>query len=366
MHDRVAAGAGRHDLDPFPEGWYFVATRRRIRKRQLIERTWLGERIVAWCDGEGRICVARSVCPHLGSALGPGAGGRVRNGCLVCPFHGFEFDATGRCVNTPFAPPPGTARLKVFATQEILGLVFAWWGADRREPRWHIGEVSAEEGEWSALRTAAYRFPGHPQETTENSVDLGRLRHVHGYEDVRRAEPVTVRGAHLRSRIEFRRTGRFAVIRTATFDVAADTHIHGLGYSFGEIRERTLGISERFWMLATPIDGREIELVLASQVRNVRKPGRPITGVGLLPLRLRTAVLNEFVLSGQRREVMRDIGFWRGKQYRKRPRLCESDGGIALYRSWCRQFYPDARGGGVGGNGMTKRNGPDNPTMSDR
>ncbi|MYB31254.1 MAG: Rieske 2Fe-2S domain-containing protein, partial [Acidobacteria bacterium] len=29
-----------------------------------------------------------SVCPHLGSELGPAAGGRVRDGRLVCPLHG--------------------------------------------------------------------------------------------------------------------------------------------------------------------------------------------------------------------------------------------------------------------------------------
>ena len=119
-------------LYPFPEGWYFVADRRSIVKKRLIQKQWLGQDIVVWCDDEGTICVARSVCPHMGSSLGPAAGGCVHDGQLVCPFHGFGYDVAGNCVATPYADPPRSARLKIFETREILGLVFAWWGIDGR------------------------------------------------------------------------------------------------------------------------------------------------------------------------------------------------------------------------------------------
>ena len=59
------------ELPAFPEGWYFVTSRESILREKLIEKTWLGEEIVAWCDEAGRVCVADAVCPHLGSYLGP-------------------------------------------------------------------------------------------------------------------------------------------------------------------------------------------------------------------------------------------------------------------------------------------------------
>ena len=62
------------ELPAFPEGWYFVASRESILREKLIEKTWLGEEIVAWCDEAGRVCVADAVCPHLGSYLGPEVG----------------------------------------------------------------------------------------------------------------------------------------------------------------------------------------------------------------------------------------------------------------------------------------------------
>ena len=102
----------------YPEGWYLVEIARNLPKGGLLQKEWMGQQIVAWRDGDGEICVSEAYCPHLGGHLGPEGGGCVRNGRLVCPFHGFEYDATGRCVATPNAPPPRTARLNVYETRE--------------------------------------------------------------------------------------------------------------------------------------------------------------------------------------------------------------------------------------------------------
>ena len=230
--------ASRHErnglpmLSPFLEGWYFIASRKKIEKEKLFQKTWLGEEIIVWCDGGGRICVAEAICPHLGSELGPEAGGRVRNGCLVCPFHGFEYDVTGQCVATPFVPAPRSTKLKVFETREILGLVFAWRGSGGRPPQWTLPDTPPTGTDWTDLEFWSVRFPGHPQETTENSVDLGHLRYVHGYNSVNRIESVSIDGAYLKSCFDFKRTQTNAGIKVFTYDVSAVTHVHGLGYSF--------------------------------------------------------------------------------------------------------------------------------------
>ena len=89
----------------------------------------MGEDIVAWIDDDGCVCIADAYCPHLGADLGPVSGGRMCEGRLVCPFHGYEFDATGQCVATPFAEPPKTAKLRVFETQEVLGMILLGGGS---------------------------------------------------------------------------------------------------------------------------------------------------------------------------------------------------------------------------------------------
>ena len=211
----------------------------------------------------------------MGSSLGPVAGGRVRDGHLVCPFHGFTYDVAGYCVATPYAAPPASTRLNVFDTREILGLVFAWWGIDGRPPQWNLPEEPSAGAEWSGLEYRTFRFPGHPQETTENVVDLAHLRYVHGYDDVKDVESATVDGARLVSRFDFRRRRRIAGITDLVYDISATTYVHGLGYSFVDIHERTIGMDSRLWVLATPVDGTFIDLVLVAQVRDYESPSVP-------------------------------------------------------------------------------------------
>ena len=217
----------------------------------------------------------------------------MRDGHLVCPFHGFTYDVTGICVATPYAEPPASVRLKVFDTREILGLVFAWWGIDGRPPQWDLPDEPSAGGEWSDLELRTLRFPGHPQETTENSVDLAHLRYVHGYDDVKAAGSTTADGAVLVSRFDFRSRRRIAGFTDIIYDFSVTAYVHGLGYSFVDIYERTIGIDSRMWILATPVDGTFIDLVLAGQVQEIRKPKRLIAGLAFLPVKLRTSFMNK-------------------------------------------------------------------------
>ena len=271
----------------------------------------------------------------------------MRDGHLVCPFHGFTYDVAGTCVATPHAEPPKSARLKVFETREILGGVFAWWGIDGRPPQWNLPEEPPAGSEWSGMELRTLRFPGHPQETTENSVDLAHLRHVHGYDNVEAVGTTTVDGAVLVTRFSFRTRRHIGGFTGVIFDTSATVYVHGLGYSFVDIRENTIGMDCRLWVLATPVDGTYIDLVLAAQVRELRKPKRPIFGLAFLPVALRTKIVNKIQISMQKRDVLQDVAIWARKSYRPHPRLCRSDGAIGRYRRYCRQFdpYDDAGGG---------------------
>ena len=57
--------------------------------------------------------------------------------------------------------------------------------------------------------------------------------------------------------------------------------------------------------------------------------------------RLRAPIINKFMASQQRQDVMQDVVIWSRKQYLSAPRLNRSDGEITTYRSYCAQFYPD-------------------------
>lgn len=125
------------------------------------------------------------------------------------------------------------------------------------------------------------------------------------------------------------------------FDLSADTHVFGLGYSFVDIHEHSIDMDLRLWVLATPIDGTLIDMHLVSQNREIRKPKRWLAGMGFLPVGLRAPIMNKFTASQQVYEVLQDKVIWSRKRYQMQPRLCKSDGEITRYWRYCAQFYPD-------------------------
>ncbi len=88
--------------------------------------TVLGEHIVAYRDSQGQPVAFKDVCIHRGTPLSLG----WRDGDnLVCAYHGWTYDRTGKCVRIPALPDnrgiPGKARAIRYHTGEAYGLVWA-------------------------------------------------------------------------------------------------------------------------------------------------------------------------------------------------------------------------------------------------
>lgn len=71
-------------------GWYVVDSTRAIGTGPHHYRI-NGEDYVVWRTNEG-IAVAPDCCPHMGARMSDGF---VRNGCVVCPWHGLELSVEG-------------------------------------------------------------------------------------------------------------------------------------------------------------------------------------------------------------------------------------------------------------------------------
>ncbi len=89
----------------------------------------LGQDLVLFRDTTGRLGLLEQHCAHRGADL---AFGRLEDGGLRCPFHGWLFDAEGRCLETP-AEPPGSrlcdhVRQESYPVIERSGLIFAFLG----------------------------------------------------------------------------------------------------------------------------------------------------------------------------------------------------------------------------------------------
>jgi Phenylpropionate dioxygenase and related ring-hydroxylating dioxygenases, large terminal subunit len=89
----------------------------------------LGQDLVLFRDEAGRLGLVDRDCPHRGADL---AFGRLENGGLRCPFHGWLFDVEGRCLETPAEPEGSTLcqriRQRSYPVVERSGIVFAYLG----------------------------------------------------------------------------------------------------------------------------------------------------------------------------------------------------------------------------------------------
>jgi phthalate 4,5-dioxygenase len=90
----------------------------------------LNENFVLFRDEKGSYGLLDRHCPHRGADL---AYGRLEDGGLRCSFHGWLFDASGKCLATP-AEPEGSRlcehiRARAYPVAERSGILFAYFGA---------------------------------------------------------------------------------------------------------------------------------------------------------------------------------------------------------------------------------------------
>ena len=95
----------------------------------------LGEELVAFRDGRGRLGVLDAHCVHRGTSL---EYGRIEEDGIRCCYHGWKFAPDGRCLEMPAEPPSSRFKDKVcqpgYPALEYGGLVFAYMGPPDRIP----------------------------------------------------------------------------------------------------------------------------------------------------------------------------------------------------------------------------------------
>src|SRR5215471_2778688 len=184
----------RRALAPYPSGWYALAFSDELAPGATLARTLAGVELVLFRTASGQACAMAAYCPHLGAHLG--YGGRVEGEQLRCPFHGFRFDTTGQCVATGYgAKPPLAAKIRTWPLREVNGILLCALTPDGATPSWEIPQLDTVG--WSPLVHRRFVLSSHPQETTENSVDLGHFAAVHGYRSVSMRRDVVTDGSYL-------------------------------------------------------------------------------------------------------------------------------------------------------------------------
>ena len=305
-----------------PLGWYAVATSEEVRAGQILPVQYFGEELILYRTESGEARLTGAYCPHLGAHLGSA---KVEGESLRCAFHGFEFGADGRCVRTAYGKAvPRKAKLRAWRIREHNGYLFAWYHPEGKQPDWEVPVLPGPAEGWSAFSTRSMKLNSHPQETSENSVDIGHFVQVHGFGGAWTEGDLKIEGHLLKGAYGIR---YFLLPRKkAPFIAKFEVEVHGLGYSLVRVRVDRFGIDINLLVLSSPVDQGRIVLRTATSVKDFG-PG-PITHL-----------LREAAGLALKREVGQDAPIWEAKRYVEKPILAEGDGPIAEYRRYCKQFY---------------------------
>lgn len=107
----------------------------RMAQRPLKAVRVLGQDFILFRDEHKRWGLLDRDCPHRGADL---AFARHEGDGVRCPFHGWKFDATGNCLDTP-GEPLGSQLCKrvrqgAYEVIERSGVLFAWLGEPGKAP----------------------------------------------------------------------------------------------------------------------------------------------------------------------------------------------------------------------------------------
>jgi 5,5'-dehydrodivanillate O-demethylase len=159
--------------------WTPFAASDEIRKKRVKKVRLLGEDLVVYRDLEGRYGLVADKCAHRGAGLEFGIPDKIG---LRCCYHGWLYDETGQCRETPLEPATSKLASKVcikaYPVKELGGLLFAYLGPDPAPllPRWSLFV-------WPrSLRQVGSCLIGcNWLQCVENALDLGHSQYLHGH-----------------------------------------------------------------------------------------------------------------------------------------------------------------------------------------
>lgn len=135
-----------------------------------------GQPIVLWLGEQGKPAAAVDRCCHRTAKLSVGT---LRDGCIVCPYHGWTFNRDGKCTFFPqsqLEDPPKVYKIKAYRCEERYGYV--WVALDDPIADIPVFKRSGEEG-FRQIHEFYHEIRCSGLRMMENSFDNAHIAFVH-------------------------------------------------------------------------------------------------------------------------------------------------------------------------------------------
>ena len=329
----------------YARGWHIVLFSQELNAGDVKPLRYFDHDFVIYRSDSGRVALLDAHCPHLGANLSSG-GGRLSGDNIQCPFHGWTFDPTGRCVDIPYAskiPEKAINALRGWPVMEKNGFIAMWYDPEDNAPEEYLPDIPAWGGngwgDWNFSRT---RIRAKACDVIENIVDIAHFPHVHGGNVVSFENKFTERSVTQLSTVKMSAAARMITPPNLGFDIQemrnanageesdawGDATYHGPSIMYYYTESRSAKINFKSWWVNYHIPVNQDELDLCSAVIMSSLTDEPLP--------------EEFLLGypkGAHAAFAQDVEIWKDKVYRSEPILCDGDGPINKLRKWYEQFY---------------------------
>lgn len=159
--------------------WYPACLTEELTDKPLRVKIF-GLRFVAFRDSSGEAHLLSDTCIHRGGSLSKGW---VEDDCVVCPYHGWQYDGSGACANIPSqakGKAPGRAKVDSYPIEERYGIVFAFLGdlpEAERPAMYEIPEIGKDG--WRASKPVVNDIGCYMERAIENGLDPFHNEFVH-------------------------------------------------------------------------------------------------------------------------------------------------------------------------------------------
>jgi phenylpropionate dioxygenase-like ring-hydroxylating dioxygenase large terminal subunit len=157
--------------------WYIILESKELKNNKPLRVKRFNENLVLWRNGGGEVSCISDECCHRGASL---SCGKVFNGKLECPFHGFIYDSSGKVTSIPANgknnPVPETMKVNSYKVFDNHGFIWIWWGDKSR--------ITGDPFFFEELDSFSYsgfkdHWAVHYSRAIENQLDVVHLPFVH-------------------------------------------------------------------------------------------------------------------------------------------------------------------------------------------
>lgn len=159
--------------------WYVACDATDVPHDKPKHVRMLGHDFALFRDGSGKINCVSDICVHRGASL---SRGRLHNGCIECPYHGWRYKGDGACAEIPAHPditPPKKVRVDSYPVQERFGWVWVFLGDQPESARPPIPDVPEYSDPTRRPVRGTFLWNANYGRVVENGVDFAHAAFVH-------------------------------------------------------------------------------------------------------------------------------------------------------------------------------------------